>query len=254
MLFAERILASFCKSPEDVSYDDPEDPVALARREVPDDPLKHLRLEFPNLDELLRNRDVLDFGCGFGDQAAAIAKEYGARVTGLDTHPGLLAAANGRYGDFASFTDRLNGNKFDVIISQDVMEHVDDPSAAMAAMAAALRPGGRILMMFGPPWWAPYGAHMRFFCPIPWLQLWFSEKTVMAVRARYRHDGATHYQEVESGLNKLSLARFERTLRSSGLRVIECRYVGVRKVQFLTRVPLVRELATVIVAAVLTLD
>lgn len=203
---------------------------------------------------LLRNRDVLDFGCGFGDQAAAIAKEFDARVTGLDRHPGLLAAATGRYGNIARFTDRLNGNKFDVIISQDVMEHVDDPSAAMATMATALRPGGRILMVFGPPWWAPYGAHMRFFCPIPWLQLWFSEKTVMAVRARYRHDGAKHYQEVESGLNKLSLAKFERTLRNSGLTVIECRYVGVRKIQFLTKVPLLRELTTVVVAAVLTSD
>ena len=252
MLFAERILAWFCKSPEDVRYDDPTDPVALARREVPEDPLKDLRREFPNLQVLLGNRDVLDFGCGFGDQAGAIAQEFSARVTGLDMHPGLLAAAIRRYGHIARFTDRLNGNKFDVIISQDVMEHVDDPSAAMAAMATALRPGGRILMMFGPPWWAPYGAHMRFFCSIPWLQLWFSEKTVMAVRARYRQDGAKHYEEVESGLNKLSLAKFERTLRSSGLRVIECRYVGVKKVQFLTKVPIVRELATVLVAAVLT--
>jgi SAM-dependent methyltransferase len=180
-----------------------------------------------------------------------MAREFGARVTGLDTHSGLLAAATQRYGHLARFTDRLDGSTFDVVVSQDAMEHFDDPGAALAAMAAALRPGGIILMVFGPPWWAPYGAHMRFFCPIPWLQLWFSEKTVMTVRARYRRDGAKHYEEVESGLNKMSLAKFERIVRSSGLRVIERRYVGVKKIQFLTKVPVIRELTTVLVAATL---
>ena len=250
-MLAERILALFCKAPEDVDYLDPSDAAALARREIPADPLHELRREFPRLEELVRDRDVLDFGCGFGDQAGALATKLGARVTGLDNHDGLLSAAVRSYGQVARFTDHLDGERFDVVISQDAMEHFNDPAAALAAMAAALRPGGLILMTFGPPWWAPYGAHMRYFCPIPWLQLWFSEKTVMAVRARYRHDGARRYEEVESGLNKLSLAKFERIVRSSGLRLLERRYVGARKIQFLTRLPVVRELATVLVSATL---
>ena len=75
----------------------------------------------------------------------------------------------------------------------------------------------------------------------------------MSVRARYRHDGAKHYEEIESGLNKMSLAKFERIVRSSGLRVLERHYVGVKKINFLTKVPVVRELTTVIVAATLTM-
>jgi SAM-dependent methyltransferase len=252
MVLSERIMTLFCKAPEEVGYLDPADVAALARREVPDDPLKDLRREFPDLPELLHEREVLDFGCGFGDQAAAIAREFGAHVTGFDKHPGLVAAAARRYGHLARFSDRLDGRRFDVVISQDAMEHFDDPRTAMDAMAAALRPGGLLLMMFGPPWWAPYGAHMRYFCAIPWVQLWFSEKTVMSVRARYRHDGARHYEEVESGLNRMSLAKFERILRDSGLKVVDRRYVGVKRIQFLTRLPLVRELMTVLVAATLT--
>ena len=249
-MLAEHILGLFCKAPEEAPYDDPAD---ATKHDVPQDPLKDLRHEFPNLATLLRNRDVLDFGCGFGDQAGAMTREFGARVTGLDNHLGLLAAATRRYGHLARFTDHLDGSTFDVVISQDAMEHYDDPSAALAAMATALRPGGVILMVFGPPWWAPYGAHMRFFCSVPWLQLWFSERTVMSVRARYRHDGAKHYEEIESGLNKMSLAKFERIVRSSGLRVLERHYVGVKKINFLTKVPVVRELTTVIVAATLTM-
>jgi SAM-dependent methyltransferase len=247
-MIAERILASLCKPPSAVTYDDP---AALARRPVPEDALKTLRREFPNLGELVRNRDVLDYGCGFGDQAAAMAREFAARVTALDTHVGLLAAARQCHGHLARFTNRLDGETYDVVVSQDAMEHFDDPRAALSAMATALRPGGLLLLTFGPPWWAPYGSHMRYFCPIPWLQLWFSEKTVMAVRSRYRRDGAKRYQEVEGGLNKLSLRRFERIVHDSGLRLVECRYVAVKNIPYLTRVPIVRELATVVVTAVL---
>lgn len=250
-MIGEKILSSICKPPAEVEYSDSTDAAALTRRKVPVDPLENLRREFANLGELVRNRDVLDFGCGFGDQAAALASEFAARVTGLDAHAGVLAAARQRYGHLACFTSCLGRETYDVIVSQDAMEHFDKPRLALNAMAAALRPGGLILLTFGPPWWAPYGAHMRYFCPIPWLQLWFSEKTVMAVRARYRHDGARHYEEVEGGLNKLSLRTFERIVRTSGLRLIECRYVAVKKMQFLTKVPLIRELATVVVTAVL---
>jgi SAM-dependent methyltransferase len=250
-MIAERILGSLCKPLSEVTYDDPSDPESVARRRVPEDPLKDLRREFPNLGELVRNRDVLDYGCGFGDQAAAMATEFAARVTGLDTHAGLLAAARQCYGHLARFTNRLDGETYDVVVSQDAMEHFDEPQAALSAMARALRPEGLILLTFGPPWWAPYGTHMRYFCPIPWLQLWFSEKTVMAVRARYRRDSAKRYQEVEGGLNKLSLRRFERIVHGSGLRLVEYRCVAVKKIQFLTRIPIVRELATVVVTAVL---
>ena len=251
MVLTQRLMTLFCKPPEEVGYLDPEDVSALARREVPEDPLQDLRRAFPELPRLLHGREVLDFGCGFGDQAAAIAREFAAAVTGFDKHAGLIAAAARRYGGLARFTDRLDGSRYDVVISQDAMEHFDDPPAAMATMTAALRPGGLLLLVFGPPWWAPYGAHMRFFCGIPWVQLWFSEATVMAVRARYRHDGARHYEEVESGLNKMSLAKFERLVRDSGLQVLERHYVAVKKIQFLTRLPLLRELATVQVVATL---
>jgi ubiquinone/menaquinone biosynthesis C-methylase UbiE len=234
-----------------VSYDDTADPAAVARREVPSEPLANLEREFPDLRSYLEGKDVLDFGCGWGDQSGAIAARYRSRVTGLDRHTGLLAAARARYGESVRFVEALNGETFDVVITQDAMEHFDDPVAALASMAQALKPGGRVLMTFGPPWYAPYGAHAQFFCPIPWLQLWFSEKTVMAVRARYRHDGAQRYEEVESGLNRMSLRKFERLVAASGLRTERRRYIGVKKLHFLTQVPVVRELTTVAVTAVL---
>jgi ubiquinone/menaquinone biosynthesis C-methylase UbiE len=246
----ERILAAFSKDPREVPYDGGWDPQAGASRKAPSEPLQRLQNDFPDLSVFLSGKDVLDFGCGWGDEASAIADLFKARVTGLDTHPGLIAAARHRYGEKVRFIERLNGETFDVVISQDAMEHFDDPAAALATMAGALRPGGNILMTFGPLWYAPYGSHMNLFCHIPWLQLWFSEKTVMTVRSRYRQDGAKHYEEVEGGLNKMSLRKFERLISASGLKTERLKYVGVKKINFLTKIPVLRELTTVVVIGV----
>ena len=129
---AERILAAFCKDPREVPYDDPRDPQAVARRKVPLEPLNELERAFPDLGAYVHDKDVLDFGCGRGDQAGAIAARFDARVTGLDTHTGLLAAARDRYGGSVRFIEHLNGETFDVVISQDAMEHFDDPVARLA--------------------------------------------------------------------------------------------------------------------------
>jgi ubiquinone/menaquinone biosynthesis C-methylase UbiE len=72
---------------------------------------------------------VLDFGCGWDDQAGAIATRFNARVTGLDRHSGFLAAARERYPK-VRFIEQLNGETFDVVITQDAMEHFDDPTPA----------------------------------------------------------------------------------------------------------------------------
>lgn len=227
--------------------------VAVADGSTPsDDPLKILRWAYPDLEELISGKSVLDFGCGFGEQAAAIAQRYGAKVTGLDTNERYLAEARRRYGHVVRFVSSVKSEEgWDVVLSLDAMEHFSDPWQALQDMRSVARPGALILLSFGPPWWAPYGTHMDFFCRIPWLQLWFSEKTVMAVRAKFRKDGATRYEEVEAGLNRMSLRKFERLIERSGLAVRRLRYHGVKRMDWITRVPFLREFGTSHVTAIL---
>jgi SAM-dependent methyltransferase len=213
------------------------------------DPLCVLRAAYPDLNSLIRGKSVLDFGCGHGDQAAALAKY--ARVTGLDTNLAALARARANHAGvpFVSSLDAEDG--FDVVISQNAMEHFPDPGSVLESMRDALVPNGLALITFGPPWYAPYGSHMHFFCRIPWLNLLFPEKTVMAVRAKFRHDGAQRYTEVESGLNKMSLAKFERLICESGFEMMWRKYTGIRGMAWLTRIPVIRELCTVHVTVIL---
>jgi SAM-dependent methyltransferase len=217
-----------------------------------------LRREFAGFDDLVRGRRVLDFGCGNGLQSLALARAGSRHVLGVDTNETCLASArklvreaNAREVEFSRRVPRERLGTFDIIVSQNSFEHFPDPVAILAEMTAALAPAGRILVTFGPPWMAPYGSHMYFFTKMPWVNLVFSERTVMRVRSRFRSDGAERYEDVEGGLNRMTVSRFERLIAESGLRLETCRYRAVKGLDFLTPVPVVRELFVNVVTCVL---
>ena len=78
---------------------------------------------------------VLDLGCGTGLFARAAA-DRGARVTGVDTDPAVLAAAGAAVpgGTFAvgDAVDPPPG-PFDVVAAVQLLMHVPDPGAVLAA-------------------------------------------------------------------------------------------------------------------------
>jgi len=70
----------------------------------------------------------------------------------------------------------------------------------------------------------------------------FTEKAVMNVRALFRDDQARRYEEVESGLNKMTVAKFERTVSDVGLQIQYRRYDSVKNLNSLGKLPGLREL------------
>lgn len=89
---------------------------------------------------------VLDAGCG--RQLKYV--EYGpdAHIVGLDVSSEALEANETVHekvlGDLRTYP--LQPASFDEIHCQDVLEHLPDPERAIANMAQALRPGGRIIV------------------------------------------------------------------------------------------------------------
>jgi 2-polyprenyl-6-hydroxyphenyl methylase/3-demethylubiquinone-9 3-methyltransferase len=99
----------------------------------------------------LDGKCALDVGCGAGLLAEPLAR-LGARVTGLDASPELIAVArdharasgvniNYRAGEIAE----LEG-QFDLITCMEVIEHVADPAAFVGALAKRLAPDGLLLL------------------------------------------------------------------------------------------------------------
>lgn len=85
---------------------------------------------------LKQGQTVLDFGCG-GGSLTQYLREKGYRAVGYDAY-------SPRFSDPAPLEER-----YDLVISQDVIEHVEDPITTIARLEALCRPGG--LVAIGTP-------------------------------------------------------------------------------------------------------
>jgi 2-polyprenyl-6-hydroxyphenyl methylase/3-demethylubiquinone-9 3-methyltransferase len=112
-----------------------------------------LRLGWINGRAPLAGKTVVDIGCGGGILAESMAKS-GANVTGIDLSEKALKVADlhslesgvqVRYELIAAeeLAEREAG-RFDVVTCMEMLEHVPDPAAIVAACAKLAKPGGKV--------------------------------------------------------------------------------------------------------------
>jgi len=214
-------------------------------RATPENALEFLVKTVPGFTTRLAGAEVLDFGCGHGLQALAMGK-YARRVVGVDLPRDVLQASWATHAAAnVEFRTTLEpGERFDVVVSCSSFEHFSDPGAILREMRSRTRPGGIVIISFAEPWYSPHGSHMDGFTRLPWINLLFPESAVMSVRARYRRDGALRYEDIEGGLNRMTVARFEALIRGSGMAVEQVHLWPVKGLPLVTRLPVVRELLT----------
>jgi SAM-dependent methyltransferase len=95
---------------------------------------------------------LLDLGCARGD-FLAYAGGAGYEAVGVDLSPALADEARGR--GFTVHTGDLRALDLppvDAVTLWDVIEHVDDPLAVLAACRRTVRPGGLLLFHTGNAW------------------------------------------------------------------------------------------------------
>ena len=101
--------------------------------------------------------DVVDIGGGTGGSAVRIAG-LGHRVSVIDPSPDALASldrrarehdveVSGRQGDLADLLDLVAADSVDLVLCHGVLEVVDEPAAALAAIRQVLRPGGHLSLV-----------------------------------------------------------------------------------------------------------
>jgi S-adenosylmethionine-dependent methyltransferase len=118
------------------------------------------------LDQVLADRaahvgraalEVVDVGAGTGGFAVRLAK-LGHHVTVVDPSPDALAAARWRaaelgvtltavQGEASEIAGLVGDGAADLVVCHNVLEYVDSPAAAMAAIARVLRPGGTVSVL-----------------------------------------------------------------------------------------------------------
>ena len=108
----------------------------------------------------VRDRDVLDAGCGTGYLSAKLVAA-GARVHAVDYAPGMLAQARMRFErlgidlqpreDDCCQLATVEDASVDRVVSNYVLQDLEDLPSTMQAFRRVLRPEGEAVLVFGHP-------------------------------------------------------------------------------------------------------
>jgi SAM-dependent methyltransferase len=178
----------------------------------------------------LDDRIVLDLGCGWGGKAVYYGRHTKARrIVAIDL-PGYDAAGAHDFarahrvtscafdvGDAEALPYR--GDVFDVVLSEDVMEHVGNPAAVLAEAYRVLKPGGVFVAIF-PSFLQANAHHLDRAINLPALHYLLSMKTWASGLNRVRETDPTRayspfgrvvrtpFRQVTCDLNGMSFRQF----------------------------------------------
>ncbi len=228
-----------------------------------------------DIKEMFEGKTVIDIGCGAGGKSVYYASCGAEKVYGLEIlekyrdEAESLAKSVGMEekfqfvaGDSAALP--FDDNTADTIIVNDAMEHVANPEKTLSEMLRVLKKGGKIYINF-PPYHHPFGAHLSDAVYIPWVHLFFSEKTLIsaykdlvgnlpdgAERIRFRISENENGKEYFSYINKMTIHRYKKILKK--MKITPNYYSEVPLRGFfapLTHVPFIKEMFVKMVVCVI---
>ncbi|MEX1107691.1 MAG: methyltransferase domain-containing protein [Dongiaceae bacterium] len=122
----------------------------------------------------LRDKLVLDIGCGIGGHELVLAGEYGARVIGVDLEAPLIERAR-RLIAKKGLADRVefratepgslpfDDATFDVVYSSGAFTQIENKAGMFAEAFRVLKPGGSLLSYDWMKASGPFSDDMRYF-------------------------------------------------------------------------------------------
>lgn len=109
---------------------------------------------------------ILVDGCGVGMYVRAL-QPYAAEICGIDIEPEHLTLARENVPDAGLQLAMCEAlpyatGSFDLVLSHEVIEHVQNDRTAAAEMVRVLKPGGRAVV-FAPNRWYPFETHGHYW-------------------------------------------------------------------------------------------
>ncbi len=232
-------------------------------------------LKHTSMDEMFKNKDVLDIGCGAGGKTVFYASQNVKSITGIEIlskykNEAESLAKKYNVNDKFKFVSAdasvmpFENESFDTIIMNDAMEHVDEPEKVLEECFRVLKKDGKLYLNF-PPYNHPYGAHLSDAIGIPWVHVLFSEKTLINTykelvknlpdgkdRIEFRIDKRDDGTEYFSYINKMSIKRYQKILNNSKFTVEYYKEEPLRNLfKHLAKLPFIKEYLVKMVVCVL---
>ncbi len=227
----------------------------------------------------IRDKEILEIGCGHGGITCFLALNGARRVVGIDLNTHNLGIAEKFHRQIAlqvlgSAEKRLNlefqekdataldfpDASFDIVWAENVFEHFMEPEAVMQEAYRVLRHGGQLYVPVFSSIYSKHGAHLKQGLKLPWSNLLFSEKTICKVLARLAQDNpivldmypglAGKPQKIRDlrrykDLNDITFKKFKRMAIAAGFEVESFSSAASSDIRLLNRLirrlPIVRD-------------
>lgn len=175
----------------------------------------------------LKNKTILDIGCGLGPTCYYTVLNGAAKAIGVDIRPEDIKFAQSKISEYPNCRDKvefklledLNSAQFDIVLSKDSFEHYQNPEQFMSVLKSYLKPDGKMIIGFSPLWKSPYGAHTWSLSRWPWIHVIFPESVVLIELRRYFENDNITYENWASGLNKMTADRYLRIVQENDLKI-----------------------------------
>ena len=142
------------------------------------------------------SKKVLEIGCGHGGISLYAALNGAKQVIGIDVSDKALIAANKfkelvikeighklnvSFSKMTAESLAFENESIDIIIADNVFEHVTDIDIVMKECNRVLSKGGKIVVPNFPSFYSKFGSHVKYGIKIPWVHVFFKERTVINV-------------------------------------------------------------------------
>ena len=180
---------------------------------------------------------ILEVGAGEGGVLCAFA-ERGADCTGLELQYWRVDRGKECAKDFISkykldlrvgnfYDEKIQSEfsgQFDVVILKDVIEHLPNQEAVMKILKQFLKSDGIIFFGF-PPWCMPFGGHQQIATnkigKLPYYHILPRGIYKFILKNIFNQSDGTIIALLEVHDTKISINRFERCVRSAGLKIMK---------------------------------